>query len=104
MDRASSTCLFKAKQSKAKQYQRCTTHEILYERSISFLWYQNTTEKGIGTTSEQRNRVSKKEDWAMISKEVFVGNYNREIQYAIGDMLRPRAKKEISIREGSKYL
>ena len=35
----------------------------------------------------------KEEDWPMLARQAFTGDHHREIQYAIGDLLRPKANK-----------
>ena len=40
----------------------------------------------------------KKEQWTAIAEQAFCGDFHREIQYAVGDLLRPKAhKKDLSI-------
>ena len=39
--------------------------------------------------------VPKAEDWPVLAQEAFTGDHYREIQYAIGDLLRPKAKTNL---------
>ena len=86
--------------SKVKEL--CSEHQNLDDAAIMssymknrFAFYGIKTPKRKELVKQANKEIGfpKEEDWPMLARHAFIGEHHREIQYAIGDLLRPKASK-----------
>lgn len=65
---------------------------------FSFYGIKTPQRKELVKQANHKIGTPKKEQWIAIAEQAFCGDFHREIQYAVGDLLRPKAhKKDLSI-------